>query len=74
MIKLFEESRDSTLFDTGLSNVFGCVSLGTNNEIKKKKNYIKLKSFLKVKEFTNKEKCILLNRRCYLQIIYRIKS
>ena len=76
MIKLFEESRDSTLFDTGLSNVFGCVSSDTNNKSKKKKkkNYMKLKSFFKVKEFTNKEKCILLNKRCYLQIIYRIKS
>ena len=43
MIKLFEESRDSTLFDTGLRNVFGCVSLGTNNEIKKKKKLHKTK-------------------------------
>ena len=35
---------------------------------------MKLNSFITVKEFISKEKGILLNRRGYLQIIYRIKS
>ena len=74
-IKLFEESRGSTLFDTGLSNMFLDVSPQTwTIKAKKKKNYMKLNSFITVKEFISKEKGILLNRIGYLQIIYRIKS
>jgi len=75
-IKLSEESRGSTLFDTGLSNMFLDVSPQTRTikAKKKKKNYMKLNSFITVKEFINKEKGILLNRRGYLQIIYHIKS
>ena len=62
-IKLLEENIANILFDISLSNIFWICPFSQG---KKKWDYIKLKTFYRVKESSNS----LLNGRRYLQMIY----
>ena len=75
-IKLLEEKTGSTLFDTGLSNIFLDMSPQAR-ETKAKKNkwdYIEVKPSVQHGKPATKQKDNLLNGRRYMQIIYPIRA